>query len=334
MSELTAEEERARKLEEAKKKVEELKKKKNKKKNKKKKESSTEATDLTETDEIERSTKTAIDSEDNAAEETGTKDCNRVESDILENENKSGDLELELPEETNTRTEQPGDAEIKATESPMPDTASETKIGETEDSQAEDTTTSTSDGAPEAKTENQPIENAVNDSEMKEGYVEGEDEGEVEELFGEEEQGNDFMTTIQEQKDELEMNKLRDENTSLKDQIKKLKFINMDQEGTIEELEEHISLLKLQVSDKDQKLVSIECELGSAKQEIQNLKGRNELCSSKSVEFSSFDKHSPTQIDQTYSHPATDPAKLTKWKNWNVDMTSWRSIGVGPVVEF
>lgn len=152
---------------------------------------------------------------------------------------------------------------------------------------------------------------------------------------GNDDKEKDFLSTIQEQKSQDEVINLKEEVSKLKDQVKQLKFVNIDQESSIEELEEQINIMKSQLNDKTVQLLSAQQELSTSRQEVEQLRA-TQSPQLTPVEFSSFDRHSPSKFEPSrqIQHPTTDPVMLAKWKNWNVDMTNWRSVGVGPVVEF
>ncbi|CDO94162.1 unnamed protein product [Kluyveromyces dobzhanskii CBS 2104] len=183
-----------------------------------------------------------------------------------------------------------------------------------------------------AEAHSQVAETAV----KKEESEAAENLNEVNELFGgQDDTHKDFLTSIQEQQNKDQVLKLKEEISNLKDQLKQLKFVNIDQESTIEELEEQINMYKTQVAEKSSQLNCVQEELAASKLEVEHLKA-SQQAQQIPVEFSSFSRHSPSRFESSGSiqHPTTDPAMLAKWKNWNVDMTNWRSIGVGPVVEF
>ncbi|QLQ78034.1 hypothetical protein HG537_0A02810 [Torulaspora globosa] len=136
-------------------------------------------------------------------------------------------------------------------------------------------------------------------------------------LFNEDEKEDDFMTSILKQNDEEEIKRLRDE-------CKKLKFVNMEQETTIEELEAEVKRLMEQVETTQQ-------ELRATTEKLNETEAR--LVSAEQLHLSEFKTIGPV-AQPNVSSRYVDREALDKWRNWNVDMTSWRSIGAGPIVEF
>lgn len=149
---------------------------------------------------------------------------------------------------------------------------------------------------------------------------------------GEDEQESDFMTTIKKQNEEEEIRRLREELDAKASECKTLKFVNMEQETTIEELEAEVKRLLEQVEATQQelhntteKLKETETKLASAEQLA---------AESSRLHLSPFNTVVPTEDSTQHVSMNIDREALDKWRNWNVDMTSWRSIGAGPIVEF
>lgn len=299
MSEPIPDDERARKLEEARKKVEELKKKKNKKKNKSKKKELT--TDVEEE---------APETPDNLDENDATADV-LVEDQVNKADDISSDQVLEL--------ENPGSVDADQIE------------GSAEETKKEESTATGVDEF-EDKDEKKVGVEGEDENENKEVAVETKTNEAGDDLFADEVGADDFMTTIQAKKEEQAIETMRQEIQDLKEQLKKLKFVNMEQETMIEELEEEVGALKSQVSSKEDEIKGVRSQLSEMDVELTTL--REHISESKqSLEFSSFQKHSPVAQVASPATTSLDPAVLQKWKNWNVDMSSWRSIGIGPVVQ-
>ncbi|QEU63054.1 Bug1 [Kluyveromyces lactis] len=310
MSELTPEEERARKLEEAKKRVEELKKKNKNKKNKKKKDKE----DL-EAAEVKTETETELEPTDTNVSESPV---NSDEQPVVEEAKAEEKAEINPDAKGNDNNEEKSEKEsVKNKE-------------DTEEEALEKGATDIPNPAEEVSKEASVVQ------QKEEEPIEAKSTDEVEELFGgNDDKEKDFLSTIQEQKSQDEVINLKEEVSKLKDQVKQLKFVNIDQESSIEELEEQISIMKSQLNDKTAQLLSVQQELSTSRQEVEQLRATRSSQLTP-VEFSSFDRHSPSKFEPSrqIQHPTTDPVLLAKWKNWNVDMTNWRSVGVGPVVEF
>ncbi|QLL30468.1 hypothetical protein HG536_0A02850 [Torulaspora globosa] len=161
-------------------------------------------------------------------------------------------------------------------------------------------------------------------------------------LFSDEdEKESDFMTTIQKQNEEEEIRRLQAELDAKASECKTLKFVNMEQETTIEELEAEVKRLLEQVaasqqelSDTAEKLRETETRLAAAEQLASNAEPSRLHLS----QFSTVGPVGSTE-ESTQHHVSShvmniDREALDRWRNWNVDMSSWRSIGAGPIVEF
>lgn len=155
-------------------------------------------------------------------------------------------------------------------------------------------------------------------------------------LFSDEnEKGSDFMTTIQKQSEEEEIKKLKADLDLKASECKTLKFVNMEQESTIEELQAEVKRLQDELQATTDKLRDTEIRLNAAEQAAASADAAR-------LQFSQFNTHEsipPGNEDSMHRDPLIhkvniDRAALDRWRHWNVDMTSWRSIGAGPVVEF
>ncbi|CCH59759.1 hypothetical protein TBLA_0B09420 [Henningerozyma blattae CBS 6284] len=174
---------------------------------------------------------------------------------------------------------------------------------------------------------------------------------------------DDFMSTIkkEQEKDKIEKeeNAMKQQITKLTEENKKLKFVNMDHETTIEDLKESIvekdqKLLNLenQLKQLQDKVLQTELQLQQKITELQQNTNQNPTSQqqydnissppiSKPLSFANFNSGSPI-VSNPNSAPGSpmpqpmnvDRSLLRKWKDWNVDMTTWRSVGSGPIVEF
>lgn len=156
---------------------------------------------------------------------------------------------------------------------------------------------------------------------------------EATELFGDEQ--DTFLTTIEKEKENLELENLRNQlQNSLLDN-KKLKFINMDQETEIEELQNELEELNEKFEAAEKELASVKSLLSEKEQELKLpvMQQQNQQ-----IEFTPFNTSNTSRqvmaTENNLSQLNIDRAALDKWRNWNVDMTTWRSIGSGPIVEY
>lgn len=151
----------------------------------------------------------------------------------------------------------------------------------------------------------------------------------------------DFMSTIQKQNEEEEIKRLKSELDAKSTECKTLKFVNMEQETTIEELEAEVKRLLEQVTigqqelhNTTEKLKETEAKLASAEQSAANADAARLQLSQFNTRDSLPPQEDSIQRDVSRQIVNVDREALDRWHNWNVDMTAWRSIGAGPVVEF
>lgn len=149
---------------------------------------------------------------------------------------------------------------------------------------------------------------------------------------------SDFMDTIKKQKEAEEIQRLKTELEATTAECKKLKFINMEHETTIEDLQSEVKHLQKQLQNNQQELQTALQNLTEAQSKL-TLQQAND---SAPLQFAQFPGSTNQKaVGDTYQEPSNehykpevDRAALNKWRCWNVDMTSWRSIGSGPIVEF
>ncbi|SCU89729.1 LAME_0E05182g1_1 [Lachancea meyersii CBS 8951] len=127
-----------------------------------------------------------------------------------------------------------------------------------------------------------------------------------------------FLSELQRENDRIALIDLQKQVTSLTAELRKLKFVNMEQETTIEELQEHVQTLEAQLSASQQ-------EVASERQKFAEYQAT-------ALSLAHQEPHTPRKQPPVFSTPLVDRSALDKWKGWNVDMTQWRSIGSGPIV--
>lgn len=200
-----------------------------------------------------------------------------------------------------------------------------------------------------------------------EAFEQSEESNKVDGLFGDVSNDNnesdDFLTTIEKEKQEIEIVKLKEQIEKLLEEKKQLKFTNMEQETSIEELQEEISELKMKLKESEDQMNVMTAKLNETESKLKEIESSRELfndynynhtnTSNTGLKFASFQSSSGanTPVQSTYSNTTVSPQNMSKyidnkssqvvvdrvlldkWKNWNVDMTTWRSIGSGPIVE-
>ncbi|KAL6948822.1 hypothetical protein ACO0QE_001295 [Hanseniaspora vineae] len=156
-----------------------------------------------------------------------------------------------------------------------------------------------------------------------------------------------FLATIQKEQESFELEQYKGKVSDLEQQVKKLKFDNMEYETTIDDLQDEVSELKAQLAKTQQELQELKSkETVSAKPPLSTASSTLQLSSFSTVQqqAKSYQPSSPytpqpygnlpQQENTTPVQPVDQDLLYAKWKDWNVDMTSWRSIGTGPIVQF
>ncbi|CCK68233.1 Bug1p KNAG_0A05690 [Huiozyma naganishii CBS 8797] len=166
-------------------------------------------------------------------------------------------------------------------------------------------------------------------------------------IFGSHTEGeSDFLETIKKEGEQNQAEQLTQQVTELTELNRKLKFTNIEQESTIDELTEEIGALKLRIQQLQNSLTETQTRLTAAEERPASPTLQKTGPRGASVEFASFQTGSPApdkslsagyfdssrSQTQRIEEPVVDRVLLDKWKNWNVDMTTWRSIGSGPIV--
>ncbi|GCE98190.1 hypothetical protein ZYGM_003364 [Zygosaccharomyces mellis] len=149
----------------------------------------------------------------------------------------------------------------------------------------------------------------------------------VQDLFQNTE-SSDFLGTIQKQKEDDNLQIVTSQLEKVTAELKKLKFVNIEQETTIDELNQQVGILQTQLQSSQQELETSRKEL----QRFQQVTPKGPLI--QSVPFSGSPQHQQKSPEYVPQQAHVDRTALEQWRNWNIDMTSWRSIGSGPIVEF
>lgn len=142
------------------------------------------------------------------------------------------------------------------------------------------------------------------------------------------------------------MTKLRAENEKLTQENKQLKFLNMENETTVDDLQD-------QLQEKEDIINGLQNDLQTARDELIAAVEKLKLAEAKAarnttatpIQFADFNTSSNNLTpSQSVTNSGTqvahgnnmevDRVMLNKWRQWNVDMTTWRSIGSGPIMEF
>ncbi|QHS72139.1 Bug1p [Saccharomyces paradoxus] len=335
---------RMKQLEEARKRVEELKKKKNKKsKGKKNKNSNATGSIGSETPDLE-----STPAEELAHEQT-------VEVDLTKSENNDQDAE---GNKENEEAEEKEIGQVKSNNSATQEKETEegnSTFANVEEDSAENTSKGEVQGAVGSSNFEQAadVEKIIEPQEEKK-TIQPQEEREpsnspatTDDLFANDDnQESDFLTTIEKKKEEDELIKLRAENEKLTQENKQLKFLNMENETTVDDLQD-------QLQEKEDIINSLQNDLQTTKDELIATLQRLKEAETKSarnatttpIQFADFNtssnnltpsqsvNNSGTQMTRE-NNMEVDRLMLDKWRQWNVDMTTWRSIGSGPIMEF
>ncbi|QLG72424.1 hypothetical protein HG535_0D01320 [Zygotorulaspora mrakii] len=315
---------RIKQLEDARKRVEELKKKSKKNKDKK-----------------NRDKKNAQQNQESkSSEHEGSVDAPEQTEDVFERDEAAKDSSVQLTEgELSSDQGQeatPGFGEAR-TQEHAHKSGPETKK-RTEDEQKEETG-SEAEKIPSSTEQSENNEDSQGEQEVHEAKTEVKSsdssnpplQNDTHALF-DEGQGNetDFMATIQKEKDQNELENLKEQLETVIKENKTMKFINMDHETEIEELQNEIELLNKELDTARRELASVRLQLDTKESEIRSLGQQQQQTDS--VDFGV--SNSLRQTASNGPQVIVDRASLDKWRNWNVDMTTWRSIGSGAIVEF
>lgn len=339
----TEEDKRAKQLEEARKRVEELKNKKNKNKNKKKKNKDKEGDDKA----------AAVEANDSANEITeATETADSTEA-------------LEVPDSKEaTPAEEVKQTEDEEIETKDDDLQEESVVADTKE---ESIPTEEAKVVDEAQKTIEDVEELTREVETKlqgdinekkaaeEEYTDKKEEPKaqdgLDDMFGNDDNSNDFISTINKEKEADEISELKKEIEKLIAENKTLKFANIDHETVIEELQEENAKYKEMLELTQNDLQQVKNELLQTQVKLNEVSQNNNkpVNASPTLQFAKFNSNSETSNYapsnstgqtpklNTYGIAQTqtvDRAMLQKWRNWNIDMTTWRSIGSGPIVEF
>ncbi|CCE64027.1 hypothetical protein TPHA_0G01910 [Tetrapisispora phaffii CBS 4417] len=318
MSDLDAEAAKKAKLEEARKRVEELKKKKkNKNKGKKKadeKDGSDEIIPIN-SNEDEISINETVD-ETVGIEETIDDKVETIETPVSVED---GEVKARLPNPNEEEEEAPSESEDNVNSNEIleeKEDNTENAVNEREVGPTTNVETKLEQSLPLIKTE-----------ESKSEEVKATDS--TPNFFGEETDKSDFMLSIEDDKKSVEIEELKKALEGAKAENKKMMFVQMDQETTIDELNDEIASLK--------------AELNNVKRELEIVKNSSNMqplvqqSSTPHIQLSNFNNanNSPVSSNgQPSVNVPIDRAMFNKWRDWNIDMSCWRSIGSGPIVEF
>ena len=348
---MSDDEEKRIKLEEARKRVEELRKKK-KNKNKKKKESKKEdkgedadvSTEVT-AEPVAEGTSEPLEpaesvdlSQPTEPTESGTGMDAGVDAAV------EGSIQ---PEKEQPNLEHVEDGQTKEIESAQPVLEADSGTATTAEAKevvAEEGNEDGDDDTSKAKELEQTVESA-NDRSAEGSSSEKQDSDELQ--FDDDNVAEgDFLTTIKKAKEEQEITNLKQQIEDLSAEIKKLKFLNIDRESTIEDLETELQSTKEELSRTKAELETVKEENARLRKELEDseMKLRN-ADRSPTIQFSDFNSPvlpaAKTAGSGSFGHGfqdiqthSVDRVVLDQWRNWDIDMTTWRSIGTGPIIEF
>lgn len=337
MSEPTEEELKQQKLEAGLKKYQELKKKKNKKKNKKK----SEDVDEEESDLVEKVDALNVHESQESSVEANTAGIDDACAEVEAGDDKATDAVEDKP--TDAVEDKPTDAvEDEAANGEAPEKVEEVKedLPETEHVK-EDAEEDTEEAKDVSKDE---LKEVSKDEPNPADEPSQESNDPVSSLFGD--SGPGFMETIQQAKIDDEIAQLKKQNEELKKtnaelseanaqlklDNKSLKLLKIDHLDEIETLQAQVQDLTLKLSRaKADASTTAPSHSGYDYQDDNFTLSPSPTYQQPPITSTTFSQFNLDKNESTLSLTELK-ARLNKWKGWNVDMTSWRSVGSGPIV--
>ncbi|CCH44682.1 hypothetical protein BN7_4250 [Wickerhamomyces ciferrii] len=163
----------------------------------------------------------------------------------------------------------------------------------------------------------------------------------ADDLFPEE--GPSFMDTIKQaqaddtlEKTQLENNTLKADLEKVKKENKELKLLKLDHLEQIETLEARVADLEAKLAkakvDSSRSVPTNHLTTGYVYDQDETL-SLSPTPSSQQPFSTTFSQFKPHHNNESQLSLGEIKAKLSKWKGWNIDMTNWRSVGSGPIVE-
>lgn len=135
-------------------------------------------------------------------------------------------------------------------------------------------------------------------------------------LFEESESGGNFISILKEAQKGSGAEDCKEQTAALQE------LVEREHKSTFEQLCQKVEQLQ-------NELEGVKAELKSTRVELEGVKAELGIAN-----FEKGSKKQQPEISSSYDASSVDRTALKKWQNWNVDMTDWRSIGTGPIVQF
>ena len=148
---------------------------------------------------------------------------------------------------------------------------------------------------------------------------------------------NTLKSTIQDLQDEN--NKLQSEVSTLKSDNLELKLVKMDLEMELETIKNELETQKEQVKRLTAQLTKTRIDASHHIKSSDDDDGMSVLSGTEYLHhspssFANLTNFNISNSSQDYMDIVDVKQRLAQWKGWNMDMHGWRSVGMGPVVDF
>lgn len=144
-----------------------------------------------------------------------------------------------------------------------------------------------------------------------------------------------FQSTIKELTEQNEQ--LTQEVSNYKSENLELKLSKMDLEMELETLKNELETQKAQVKRLTQQLQTAKTDSRTRMKSPENDDGVSVLSGTEYLHspssFANLTAFNVNNASQDYMDIVDAKERLAQWKNWNMDMHGWRSIGMGPVMD-
>lgn len=227
----------------------------------------------------------------------------------------------------------------EAVEEPVKEPSEESK--ETANESVDISKTVAAEQSDVTKSVSEPTQEEIKEDVPQTGHS-AEAEGSSSDLFGD--SGPSFLETLQQAKSDDEITqlkqqnqKLTEENKALLEQLEELKNVNKSLKLTKMDNLDQLETLEHQVKDLESKLAKARIDGSGVSHSAYDNDDQFTLSPTPSYQqpqmattFSQFNLEKQHESSLTLGELK---ARLNKWAGWNVDMSSWRSVGSGPVYD-
>lgn len=133
----------------------------------------------------------------------------------------------------------------------------------------------------------------------------------------------------------LENEKFKEEITTLKAENLELKLTKVDTDLQLDELKNEIETQKKQIERLTSQLKTLQTgTVHNQHEDSISLLSEPDYLHHGASSFQNLASFNLNNGSQDYMDIVDVKERLHQWKGWNMDMHGWRSIGMGPIVEF